>query len=240
MQTTHRRIARTGLLLAAAGLLFTLGAGGASESRDNQLTPQEKADGWLLLFDGKGPAGWMSGDKPLPAANVQDGAINPHDNGEYVSHYKDKFGNFILNCDYKVSRGANSGIFFRVGDLKDPVQTGFELQVYDSGNRPNPGRNGNGAIYDAQAPSANPAKPAGEWNHVELTADGSRLKVLLNGQQVVEMDLDRWTTPRRNPDGSENKFAKALKDFPRSGYIGLQDHGHDVWYKNIKIKPLKK
>ena len=245
MQTTHRRIAPAGLLMAVAGLVFALGAmaadeGGTARGTDNQLTPREKADGWVLLFDGKSAAGWMAGNKPLAAANVQDGAINPHDAGAYVSHYKDPFGDFVLSCDYKVSRGANSGIFFRVADLKDPVQTGIELQVYDQGNRPNPGRNGNGAIYDAQAPSSNPAKPAGQWNHVELTAQGNLIKVSLNGQQIVDMDLDRWTTPRKNPDGSENKFAKALKDFPRTGYIGLQDHGNDVWYRNIKIKPLKK
>ena len=64
-------------------------------------------------------------------------------------------------------------------------------------------------------------------------------KVVLNGQQVIDADLDRWTTPHKNPDGSQNKYNKPLKDFPRSGYIGLQDHGHDVWFKNIKVKPIK-
>ena len=82
-------------------------------------------------------------------------------------------------------------------------------------------------------------KPAGEWNHVEITADKSKVKVVLNGQQVVDADLDRWTEPHKNPDGTPNKFDKPLKDFARTGYVGLQDHGHDAWYKNLKIKPLK-
>jgi hypothetical protein len=207
---------------------------------DNQLTAREKADGWVLLFDGKSPAGWMSGDKPLPAANVQDGAINPKSNGAYVSHYKEPLADFVLGCDFKITPGCNSGIFFRIGDLKDPVQSGFEIQVADSAKRAKLGPHDSGALYDAVAPSTNAVKPAGEWNHIEITADKSRVKVVLNGQQVVDADLDRWTQPHQNPDGSKNKFDKALKDFPRTGYVGLQDHGHDVWFKNIKIKPLKR
>jgi len=228
---------RVGTVLAA---ILAFGGVAADDRADNQLTPQEKADGWVLLFDGKTSAGWMSGDKPLPAANVQDGAINPKSSGAYVSHYKQPFGDFVLACDFKIAPGCNSGIFFRVGDLKDPVQSGFEIQVADSAKKAKPGRNDNGALYDAVAPSANATKPAGAWNHIEITADRSLVKVVLNGQQIVQADLDRWTEPHKNPDGTPNKFDKALKDFPRTGYIGLQDHGHDAWFKNIKVKPLKR
>jgi hypothetical protein len=230
---------RVGTVLTAVLAFGAVTAGGAGDRADNQLTPQEKADGWVLLFDGKSVGGWMSGDKPLPAANVQDGAINPKASGAYVSHYKQPFGDFVLACDFKISPGCNSGIFFRVGDLKDPVQSGFEIQVYDSAKKAKVGRNDSGALYDAVAPSVNAMKPAGEWNHIEITADKNLVKVVLNGRQIVEADLDRWTEPHKNPDGTPNKFDKALKDFPRTGYIGLQDHGHDAWFKNIKVKPLR-
>jgi len=239
MQTTRWRIGRTAAVLTALLALFTSRAV-AAESEDNRLTPQEKADGWVLLFDGRTTAGWMSGERPMPAANVMDGAINPKNSGAYVSHYKDTFGDFVLACDFKMSPGCNSGIFIRTGDLKDPVQTGFEIQVYDSAGKPNPGKNGGGALYDALAPSTNAMKPAGEWNHIEITADKNVIRVALNGRQIIDADLDRWTQPHKNPDGSKNKFDKALKDFPRAGYVGLQDHGHDVWFKNIKLRPLKR
>jgi hypothetical protein len=239
MQTSHRRITPVAAVLAAVVALFTAPAP-AAESADNRLTPGEKADGWVLLFDGRSPAGWMSGDKPMPAANVKDGAINPKNSGAYVSHYKDTFGDFVLACDFKMSPGCNSGIFIRTGDMKDPVQSGFEIQVYDSAGRANVTKNSGGALYDAVAPSTNAMKPAGQWNHVEITADKNVIKVVLNGQPIIDADLDRWTQPHKNPDGSQNKFDKALKDFPRTGYVGLQDHGHDVWFKNIKIKPLKR
>lgn len=210
-----------------------------SRAADNVLSPQEKQDGWVLLFDGKSPAGWVNKDKPLPAANVEDGAINPHKAGAYVTYYHEPFDNFVLSCDFKVSKGANSGIFIRTGDMADPVQTGFEIQIFDSAGKP-PGKHSCGALYDAVAPSVEASKPAGEWNHIEITADRNLVKVALNGKQVVEADLDRWTEAGKNPDGSKNKFAKALRDFPRRGYVGLQDHNSPVWFRNIKLKRLDK
>ena len=81
-------------------------------------------------------------------------------------------------------------------------------------------------------------KPPGQWNRCRLTCWHSIVKVELNGEQVIYMDLDEWTTPKMNPDGTSNKFGTALEDFARSGYIGLQDHGRPVWYRNIRIKRL--
>ena len=205
----------------------------------------DKGDGqpWVSLFDGKTPAGWLIGGGPVPQANVQDGSVNPHKVGGgrklHVMYTKEKFADFVLTCDFKVSKGCNSGIFFRMADPGDPVQTGFEIQVFDSHGREKPGKHDCGALYDALAPTKNAMKPAGEWNQIEITANGGTVRVVLNGERVIDTDLDRWTEAGKNLDGSKNKYKRALKDFPREGHIGLQDHNHDVWYRDIKINRLK-
>ena len=96
-----------------------------------------------------------------------------------------------------------------------------------------------GAIYDLVKPAKNAMKPVGEWNHMVITCDKNLITVELNGEKVNRMDLDEWTEPNKRPDGSAHKFDIAYKDHPRKGYIGLQDHGQDCWYKNIKLLPLK-
>src|SRR6185369_992485 len=95
---------------------------------DNELSDPEKKDGWILLFDGKTPEGWQN----LKPANVEEGCINPFKSGNYVTYAKDRYADFVLAADFKLSKGCNSGIFVRTGDAKDPVQTGIEIQVYDS------------------------------------------------------------------------------------------------------------
>lgn len=211
----------------------------AAKADDNELTTQEKRDGWILLFDGKSVKHWkLPNGKTLPKANVSGGAINPRKSGGYICYYDKKFGDFIFACDFKVSRSCNSGIFFRTGNPKNPVQTGIELQILDSAAAKKPGKHSCGAIYDLVAPSKNTMKRAGAWNHVEIECRNNLIKVRMNGSQIIDMNLDRWTEAHKNPDGTRNKFATAYKDMPRTGYIGFQDHGHNVWYKNVKIKPL--
>jgi hypothetical protein len=83
-------------------------------------------------------------------------------------------------------------------------------------------------------------KPAGEWNHMQITSHSNLIEVELNGQIVSKMNLDEWPAVNKRPDGSMHKFDVAYKDHPRTGYIGLQDHGSDCWYRNIKLKPLAK
>jgi hypothetical protein len=213
-------------------ILATMVLAALSAAGDNELTDQEKKDGWVLLFDGRSPEGWIG----LKPENVQEGAINPYKSGAYVAFAKDPRGDFTLACDVKLSPGCNSGIFIRTGNPKDPVQTGIEIQVFDSAAQEKPGKHDFGAIYDLVAPTKNAAKPAGEWNHIEITCDGPRISVALNGEAIAAMDLDQWTEAGKGPDGAKNKFTKALKDFPREGLLGFQDHGKPVWFKNIKLK----
>ena len=112
---------------------------------------------------------------------------------------------------------------------------GIELAVDDTTTS---GYHDTGAIYDLVAPKVNAMKPAGQWNHMVVTCDKNHISVDVNGQRVSEMDLDQWTEKNKRPDGSEHKFDIAFRKHPRAGYIGLQDHGGECWYKNIKLKPL--
>jgi hypothetical protein len=81
-------------------------------------------------------------------------------------------------------------------------------------------------------------KPDGEWNNMRLVCKGPSIQVVLNGMEVIDVDIDDWKKPNQNPDGSKNKFKTALKDLPHTGHIGLQYHGQPIWFRDIKIKGL--
>jgi hypothetical protein len=200
-------------------------------------------DGWITLFDGKGLDAWKMG--PDRSWVVEDGTLalrREFDGKEHNADYlwtKEPYGDFVVELEFKVPERANSGVFLRTADLKDPVFTGIEIQVSNSHGRTELSRGGTaGAVYDCLAPSKNAIRPPGEWNQMRITCRKARIEVVLNGEAVIDMDLDRWTEPNKNPDGTPNKFPRALKDFARKGYFGLQDHGRPVWYRNIRIKPL--
>ena len=199
--------------------------------------PPADSEGFTALFNGRDFTGWQ------PATNwtVEDGIVVLRDRTDGKEHNDNylwterPYADFILDLEFKAAQGSNSGVFLRTSDLKDPVQTGIEIQVATPAPGRPLGRGSVGWIYDLVAPRLNAFKP-GDWNRYTITCRGSRISVLLNGQLVSEADLDQWTEARKNPDGTPNKFHKPLRDFARSGYIGLQDHGTPVWYRNIRIK----
>jgi hypothetical protein len=228
------------MITALSVLTVALLVSGAA-ARDNELTEKEKADGWVLLFDGKTLDGWMTSSGKPSKTPVEDGCINPHHCGHYMMVHKEQWGDFILACDFKISKGCNSGIFVRTASLrprpgKDVGYNGIEVAIDDTRGA---GYHDTGALYDLVQPAKAMRKPTGEWNHIVITCDKNRIAVELNGETVTRMDLDQWTRPNERPDGSRHKFDIAYKDHPRKGYIGLQDHGAPCWFKNIKLKPLK-
>jgi hypothetical protein len=213
--------------MAMAGLIGLILASGALA-----------ADEFTTIFDGKSGDGWITNNdkKPLPKANVQADGLNPHGSGGYIVVHDKPHGDFVLDFDYKLSKGCNSGVFIRVGNLKDPVNTGIEVAIDDTTGT---GMHDSGAFYDLVAPRVNAQKPQGEWNHMTITAKGPAIDVVLNGEQVAKIDLDQWTEEGKRPDGSSHKFTKVtVKDMARTGYLGFQDHGQDCWYKNVKVKDL--
>ena len=206
--------------------------------------PPEFVKGFVPLFNGKDLDGWLTG--PDNAWVVEDGALTIRrkmDGKEHNLDYlwtKEQYGNFILELEYKTTNRTNSGIFIRTPDRKNPVYTGMEIQVSNSYGRPGLSNKGTaGAIYDCLAPTKNAIKPAGEWNKCQVTCDNNMIQVVLNGEHIIDMNVDHWTTAGQNPEERGNKFKdKAIKDFPRIGHIGLQDHGREVWYRNIRVKRI--
>lgn len=189
-----------------------------------------------VLFDGKSLDAWSWGEgKAAPA--IEDGAIAINGGGDVWS--RDEYDNFVLDLEWKVDPGANSGVFIRNPKPGD-WYAGMEIQVLDSFGHNPPDVHDAGANYDVQAPSKNAAKPAGQWNTMRVTARDQNIVVELNGEKVLDQDLSRWTEAGKNPDGSGNKFKAAYKDMPRRGHIELQDHDKArAWYRNIRVREIK-
>jgi type 1 glutamine amidotransferase len=213
-----------------AGILYATGDLAADATPSNQL----EQDGWAKLCNGKDLTGWIA--KPGSWV-VENGELLRKAGGSYI-WTEQVYRDFVLECDFKLDKESNSGIFFRTTNIDDPVQTGIEMQVYDTAGKTPPAKNDCGAIYDCVAPTKNTVKPPGEWNHVVLSVRGNSIRVVLNGEPIVDMDLAKWTAAGKNPDGTSNKFKAAYKDMVQPGRIGFQDHEKPVWYRNIRIQRL--
>lgn len=215
-------------LTATAALLLACGCCAVA------VRAADQENGWITLFDGQDLAAWDNGAGGAPGAGwiIEDGALVRSKPAGYV-WTKEQFGDFVLELEFKAE--GNSGVFFRTGNPRDCVQTGFEMQV--DRPRETPSKHSVGALYDALAPSKNAA--VADWNKVVITCRGSQVTIDMNGQRIIAADLDQWDQAGQNPDGTKNKYRNALKDFPRSGHIGLQEHGAVVAYRHIRVKPLK-
>lgn len=147
----------------------------------------------------------------------------------YVAYTEEDLGDFELHVEFKVARGANSGVFLRA-DPDDPVNRGFEIQVLDDHGTP-PDKQGSGAIYDVVTPMFNMARPAGEWNSYDIKVEGDTVRVVANGWLVVHADLSKMTMPI-------GKFEVPFAELPKEGLLMFQDHGGEVWYRNVYLKKL--
>lgn len=185
------------------------------------------------IFDGTLDEWAATGDPD--AWTVDDGCIHCRGAGGGILYSYPTFEDFELRLEFRIEEGVNSGVFFRLSDLSDPVHTGLEIQVLDTHGDPQD-RHSCGALYDLVAPAEDAARPAGEWNTLELVCVGPHIRERLNGTQVVDVDISRYTEAGRNPDGSENKFENAWATMPRRGHIGLQDHGGEVWFRDLRVR----
>ncbi|MDR1344389.1 MAG: DUF1080 domain-containing protein [Tannerellaceae bacterium] len=221
------------------------------------------ADGWITIFDGKSFNGWRGYDRAdMPEAWIIDegalrikgsgaGEAGASNGGDII--FAHKFKNFELQLEWKVGKGSNSGIFYLAQEIVDqPIYISSpEFQVLDNENHPDAklGKDGNrksASLYDMIPAVPQNAKPVGEWNSASITSYKGTIVHNQNGENVLEYHL--WT-PRWKELLDVSKFSK--DEWPlayelllncggeiKEGYIGLQDHGDDVWFRNIKIKLL--
>jgi hypothetical protein len=211
-----------------------------SQEPDNTLSPEEFANGWVLLFDGETLKGWKAYNGDAPESwMVKDQSIycNGADGGDdlmTVQHFAD----FDLKFEWRIEEGGNSGVIYRTREGKQwnrPYHTGPEFQVMDD-----PGEYGNkstGSLYDVFATS--PGKkinPAMEWNSGRIRISNNLVTHWVNGVMVMQCEMysEAWKQAVAVSKWKDNPYF-GMSPF---GSIDFQNHGHEVWYKNIKIKRL--
>jgi len=245
------------LVAYVAGAQSQTQVGGTVEPA-NTLTDAERASGWRLLFDGRTLKGWRGlGSDSVPTAHwkVERGAIRkiasgnvpkladgqPAQGGDLMT--VDTFGDFELRWEWKVTPGANSGVKYNVSEELSMAQApnhaalGFEYQVLDDdrhvdGHLPN---HRAGALYDLIAPNAQKRlRPVDVWNASKVVFRGNHGEHWLNGAKIVEFDVG---TPHMDSLLAVSKF-RSIAGFAtrRKGHIVLQDHGDEVFFRNIKVR----
>jgi Domain of Unknown Function (DUF1080) len=216
----------------------------SASSTDNKLSDAQKADGWKLLFDGKTTDGWrIFKGKENDTWEVSNGTLHCKAVGDSSSKRADimtteMYQNFELSFDWAITKEGNSGVIYRVTEEYDvPYGTGPEYQLLDELNYPKEAPvHFTGADYDVYPPQGAKPSPIGEWNSTKIIVNGNHVEHWLNGTKVVEYEFG-------SDDWKSKVAASKWKEFPGygtapTGYIDLQDHGHEAWFKNVMIKTL--
>ncbi len=241
-------------VLATTFLLASPGIAQESSLPPNTLSAQEKKDGWKLLFDGKTTAGWRGAYKtafPEKGWEVRDGMLivqtsgggEAANGGDIVT--VDEYSSFDLKVDFKLTEGANSGIKYFVTEQQPQTPgsaIGLEYQLLDDARHPDAklGINGNrtlASLYDVMPATNKKPNPIGEWNHARILVKGKRVEHWLNGVKVLSFERGGKEFLAHK---AESKF-KDRMDFGEApkGRILLQDHGNQVFFRDIKIRVLK-
>jgi hypothetical protein len=227
----------------AFGLVLAVLATGAlakdpAMDAPNTLTAAEKSAGWKLLFDGKDTAGWRGFKQAEigPGWKVEGGVLSPDPKVAKDIITKDRFENFELSFDWRISPKGNSGVMFHVIEVGDETyESGPEYQILDN-RRGEPPLEQAAGLFALVAPSMDMTKPVGEFNHAKIVVDHGKVQHWLNGMMVAEYEIG-------SPDFNARVAASKFKRWPqfatgKSGFIALQNHGDAVAFRNIKIRRL--
>jgi hypothetical protein len=230
------------------GITNSMNEGNPTDGNLVTLTEEEKSEGWELLFDGEDLQKWRSVKSetfPSDAWVIEDGSLVLAERGGDIVT-REKYGDFELAWDFKLTKGANSGIKYFVDSITNKsngnvVVNGPEYQIIDDLNydeikeEPN-GLSSTGALYLLYAPENKDLNPAGEWNHARIIAKGNQVEHWLNGTQLLSYE--------RGSKDFLNKMAETkFKDYPDygqvpEGHILLTDHQDKVYFRNIRVRRL--
>ncbi len=239
----NRSLAITALLTAAT--VLTACSPTADSRRNNAITAGERSVGWILLYDGKSTdnfRGFRKDDFPAQGWDIAaDGSLRVRaggGGGDIIT--RDQYANFEFVCEWRVTPSANSGIIYRATeDHAYPWETGPEYQILDDdahrdGSTPDTRA---GSLYDLFPCERDAVRPAGEWNEARIVARGNHIQHYLNGALVVDVRLD---SPEYREAHAKSKWT-AMPDFGKRsrGHIALQDHGDEVYFRNIRVRPLQ-
>ncbi len=225
-------------LFAAAHLSGCCALRGTNQQSPNTLSPAEQRAGWRLLFDGRSLNGWRGYKKPGPPAS---GWVVENDSLKLVYKSKpgdlitvEKFGDYQLQWEWRISPKGNNGIKYLVSEERSAP--GPEYQMIDDATAEQP-KHSTASLYDILPPRADkPVREPGQWNASRLVVRGRHVEHWLNGKKVLEYELE---SPALKAAIAQSKF-KNVEGFDRKiqGHILLTDHNDEVWYRNIKIRPL--
>ncbi|MFM7180788.1 MAG: DUF1080 domain-containing protein [Verrucomicrobiales bacterium] len=165
-------------------------------------------------------------------------------NADQVLWLAGEHENYLLDLEFKTADGTNSGVIVHCTDTKNWIPNSIELQIADpfaeKWAKSAPTWHG-GGVFGRLAPAKQMTKRPGEWNRMIVLAKGRNIKVWLNGELTADMDMDKWTEVKKNPDGSDipGWLSKPAATLPSKGHIGLQGkHGDStVWFRNVRISP---
>lgn len=222
-------------LLSAVVLCAACSAAAAAENAQTAelsgLESREAADGFVSLFDGKTLQGWQGDTKGYV---VENGKLVCAPGGKLMT--EKEYSDFVFRFEFNLPPGANNGVGIRASLQGDAAYGGMEIQILDDTHEKYKGwlkdYQHHGSIYGVVPAKTGHRKPAGEWNSEEIMADGSHIKVTLNGQVIVDADLAQI---KETMDGKKHPGLHNEK-----GRIGFLGHGDRVEFRNIRIKELKK
>lgn len=224
----------------------------SSSEAINRLTSKEKEEGWQLLFDGNSVDAWRgynSDSFPEKGWQVKDNLLMVEATGTEEEGYggdiitKEQYKDFEFKVDFKLSPQGNSGIIYLVKEEENvpswhnaPEYQLLDNRYYEENGDIPMDKHRTGDVYDIYASSEDAMKPVGEWNTAMIRIKDKTVEHWLNGKKLATYTL-------QSPEWSEIVAKSKFAEYPGygmadQGHIGIQDHGHQLWYRNIKVRPL--
>jgi 3-keto-disaccharide hydrolase len=195
------------------------------------IADRTQAGEWISLFNGKNLDGWQAVEGPMSAWKVEDGLLYCSGGGGGWLSTKDQYENFEIELEFRVPPGGNSGVMLRAPHQGTPAFSGMEIQILDD-RAPEYAKlkpyQYCGSLYDLEPPKTRASKPAGEWQKMHITCNGRNVQVSLNGTPIVDANLDEYVDKEATHPGLKRM----------TGYVGLQNHGTRLDFRNVRLRKL--